>query len=350
MSTTGHSGTVSAAPLPTSPTVSWTLGRCTKTMTPPKREERKNAQELETISSGLNGWNMFLRGIVHTNRCKKWNNQVKLDILFPLHSTQFANKTNDNLEFRNSNKEPNHPWNLEPPPDSSISFFVQKKSGYRYHCTIGNGAWKILFRIWSKLPELQNSLFHCRFFCWELHTWSWALEVWFCLDVKPWVWSVMKRPGSKLRLIIGKTLSRWIYTSCKYIGNNGSWIFPAASSFPASFPNVFFLIFPFQLNLSLVVKYARQIGSFPKIEVKFKNNETTTWQFFVTFMGWLSDPLQWLSDLQLGDEKVTLNHHLVAVSCFLSCFVRGQLSCLHPPSVSVNAEISRTSQRYTPQD
>ena len=32
------------------------------------------------------------------------------------------------------------------------------------------------------------------------------------------------------------------------------------------------------------------------------------WQFFVTFLGWLSDPFQWLSDLQLGDEKVTLNH------------------------------------------
>ena len=33
------------------------------------------------------------------------------------------------------------------------------------------------------------------------------------------------------------------------------------------------------------------------------------WQFFVTFLGWLSDsdPFQWLNDLQLGDEKVTLN-------------------------------------------
>ena len=33
-----------------------------------------------------------------------------------------------------------------------------------------------------------------------------------------------------------------------------------------------------------------------------------TWQFCVTFLGWLSDPFKWLSDLQLGDEKVTLNH------------------------------------------
>ena len=33
-----------------------------------------------------------------------------------------------------------------------------------------------------------------------------------------------------------------------------------------------------------------------------------TWQFFVTILGWLSDPFKWLGDLQLGDEKVTLNH------------------------------------------
>ena len=33
-----------------------------------------------------------------------------------------------------------------------------------------------------------------------------------------------------------------------------------------------------------------------------------TWQFFVTFLGWLSDPFKGLSDLQFGDEKVTLNH------------------------------------------
>ncbi len=39
------------------------------------------------------------------------------------------------------------------------------------------------------------------------------------------------------------------------------------------------------------------------------------WQFFVTFLGWLSDPFKWLSDLQLGDEKVTLNH--------LVCFLHG---------------------------
>ena len=28
----------------------------------------------------------------------------------------------------------------------------------------------------------------------------------------------------------------------------------------------------------------------------------------MTFWGWSSDPFQGLSDLQLGDEKVTLNH------------------------------------------
>ena len=34
----------------------------------------------------------------------------------------------------------------------------------------------------------------------------------------------------------------------------------------------------------------------------------SAWQFLVTFLGWLSDPFKGLSDLQLGDEKVTLNH------------------------------------------
>ena len=33
----------------------------------------------------------------------------------------------------------------------------------------------------------------------------------------------------------------------------------------------------------------------------------TRW-FKVTFLGWLSDPFKGLSDLQLGDKKVTLNH------------------------------------------
>ena len=37
-----------------------------------------------------------------------------------------------------------------------------------------------------------------------------------------------------------------------------------------------------------------------------------SWQFFVTFLGWLSD-------LQIGDEKVTLNH-LVDVFCLCWTF------------------------------
>ena len=39
----------------------------------------------------------------------------------------------------------------------------------------------------------------------------------------------------------------------------------------------------------------------------------TTWWFKVPFFGWLSDPFKWLSDLQLGDEKVTLNHLVVNI-------------------------------------
>ena len=36
--------------------------------------------------------------------------------------------------------------------------------------------------------------------------------------------------------------------------------------------------------------------------------KTHTWWFKVTFLGWLSDPFKGLSDLQLGNQKVTLNH------------------------------------------
>ena len=40
----------------------------------------------------------------------------------------------------------------------------------------------------------------------------------------------------------------------------------------------------------------------------------STWWFKVTFLGWLSDPFKGLSDLQLADEKGTLNHLVCNVS------------------------------------
>ncbi len=55
-----------------------------------------------------------------------------------------------------------------------------------------------------------------------------------------------------------------------------------------------------------------------------------TWQFFVPFLGWLSDPARWLSDLQLGDKKVTLNHlvsNLFIFAIWLGKFVT-LLSCI----------------------
>ena len=60
-------------------------------------------------------------------------------------------------------------------------------------------------------------------------------------------------------------------------------------------------------------------------------NFLISWRFFVTFLGWLSDPFKGLSDLQLGDEKVTLNH-LVGVyskGCFL-CYYEGIPSKISP--------------------
>ena len=53
-----------------------------------------------------------------------------------------------------------------------------------------------------------------------------------------------------------------------------------------------------------------------------KKKISYTWQFFVTFSGWLSDPFEWLSDLQLGDEKVTKNHLVTCVCLIVVTFLR----------------------------
>ena len=54
------------------------------------------------------------------------------------------------------------------------------------------------------------------------------------------------------------------------------------------------------------------------------------WWFKVTLLGWLSDPFKGLSDLQLGDEKSTLNH-LVHHLQFL------HISPFHPHSTSLSS-------------
>ena len=51
-----------------------------------------------------------------------------------------------------------------------------------------------------------------------------------------------------------------------------------------------------------------------------KTKSKHSWQFFVTFLVWLSDPFQWSSDLQLGDEKVTNWITWMATrSCLIFC-------------------------------
>ena len=42
----------------------------------------------------------------------------------------------------------------------------------------------------------------------------------------------------------------------------------------------------------------------------------------MTFLGWLSDPCKGLSDLQLGDRKVTLNHLVVSKALLKPLFLR----------------------------
>ena len=54
----------------------------------------------------------------------------------------------------------------------------------------------------------------------------------------------------------------------------------------------------------------------------------------MTFLRWLSDPFEWLSDLQLGDEKVTLNHLVVVdFSFFLLILLASFFGKIHHPLV-----------------
>ena len=65
-----------------------------------------------------------------------------------------------------------------------------------------------------------------------------------------------------------------------------------------------------QKGVSLVWCFHRR-GQDSKRARKYKitwKKTKSTWWFKVTFLGWLSDPFKGLSDLQLGDEKGTLNH------------------------------------------
>ena len=80
-------------------------------------------------------------------------------------------------------------------------------------------------------------------------------------------------------------------------------------------PRWWFPFYLFKPHLGEMIRFDRiffQMG-FRNLLLKKK----PSWQFFVTFLGWLSDPFQWLSDLQLGEEKVTLNHQVVDISDFL---------------------------------
>ena len=62
-------------------------------------------------------------------------------------------------------------------------------------------------------------------------------------------------------------------------------------------------------NKTQQVKGTKELFTFHLVHLSDLTTELfISWQFCVICFGWLSDPLKWLSDLQLGDEKVTLNH------------------------------------------
>ena len=76
-----------------------------------------------------------------------------------------------------------------------------------------------------------------------------------------------------------------------------------------------------------------EIFLFTSITQPKDHKNRSSWRFFVAFLGWLSIPFKGLSDLQLGDEKVTLNH--LALVVFLLNTVDGRnheeiLGCIKP--------------------
>ena len=54
----------------------------------------------------------------------------------------------------------------------------------------------------------------------------------------------------------------------------------------------------------------------------------------MTFLGWLSDPFKELSDLQLGDEKGTLNHLEMKLFLMINCSAGGCASTVFCGMVS----------------
>ena len=68
------------------------------------------------------------------------------------------------------------------------------------------------------------------------------------------------------------------------------------------------------------------------------------------FLGWLSDPFEWLSDLQLGDEKVTLNHLglicLLLVVNIISLTAGAGTVCQMSMSLQRRAEVSHGGQLF----
>ena len=103
----------------------------------------------------------------------------------------------------------------------------------------------------------------------------------------------------------GTTIWENIFGSSKHRTHKSSWCF------------FYFHPEPWGIRSNLTVAYFSDgLGNQPA--TRNPRKWFLTWWFKVTFLGWLSDPFKELSDLQLGDEKVTLNH-LVIFYCLIFC-------------------------------
>ena len=65
----------------------------------------------------------------------------------------------------------------------------------------------------------------------------------------------------------------------------------------------------------------------------------------LTFLGWLSDLLKWFSDLQLGDEKVTLNH--LVYNAYMRLIIQGTIPRV-PPFMTRGEGFRFKAQNHSP--
>ena len=120
------------------------------------------------------------------------------------------------------------------------------------------------------------------------------------------------------------------YTRYKY-HHLGEYFFRTSSKHRTHKSSLIFTPNPGEIRSNLTVRiFFRWVGELNH-QAEIQGNDSLPGDSKnVTFLGWLSDPFKWLSDLQLGDQKVTLNH-LVTFYCLIFCLGKNYGSS--PPQI-----------------